>query len=156
MTSRKIRTYQTKAKNLCTISFLCLTWTVNANSLRQNIIVIKEICSWLPPFCKQNLLLFIQPRWQLRRTYFFNRIASYRPKLAVAEGKPRSTLCYRRVSVRPSDTSRYRIKMTGRIELVFGIPSTTHQCCNSSTSICCGFVVQLVPILSCSSRQYFN
>jgi len=24
-------------------------------------------------FCKQNLLLFIQPRWQLRRTYFFNR-----------------------------------------------------------------------------------
>ena len=32
-------------------------------------IVIKEICSWLPPFCKQNLLLFIQPRWQLRRTY---------------------------------------------------------------------------------------
>ena len=30
------------------------------------------ICSWLPHFCKQNLLLFIQPRWQLRRTYFFN------------------------------------------------------------------------------------
>jgi len=28
----------------------------------------------LPPFCKQNLLLglFIQPRWQLRRTYMFN------------------------------------------------------------------------------------
>ena len=24
--------------------FLCLTWTVNANSLKQNIIVIKEIC----------------------------------------------------------------------------------------------------------------
>ena len=23
-------------------------------------------------FCKQNLLPFIQPRWQLRRTYFFN------------------------------------------------------------------------------------
>ena len=23
-------------------------------------------------FCKQNLFLFIQPRWQLRRTYFFN------------------------------------------------------------------------------------
>jgi len=43
----------------------------NANSLKQNIIVIKQICSWLPPFCKQNLLLFIQPRWQLRRTYFF-------------------------------------------------------------------------------------
>ena len=47
---------------------LCLTWTVNADSLKQNIIAIKEICSWLPPFCKQNLLLFIQPRWQLRRT----------------------------------------------------------------------------------------
>ena len=67
MASRKIQTYQNKAKNLCTISFLCLTWTVNANSLKQNIIVIKEICSWLPPFCKQNLLLFIQPKWQTRQ-----------------------------------------------------------------------------------------
>jgi len=47
MASRKIHTYQNKAKNLCTISFLCLTWTVNANSLKQNIIglAIKEICS---------------------------------------------------------------------------------------------------------------
>ena len=44
MASRKIETYQNKAKNLCTI-FLCLTWMVNANSLKQNIIVIKEICS---------------------------------------------------------------------------------------------------------------
>jgi len=43
---------------------------VNANSLQQNIIVINEICSWLPPFCKQNILL--QPRLELRRTYFFN------------------------------------------------------------------------------------
>ena len=33
---------------------------MNANSLKQNFIVIKEICSWLLPFCKQNLL-FIQP-----------------------------------------------------------------------------------------------
>ena len=34
---------------------------------------VKPICifSWLPPFCKLNLLLFIPPRWQLR-TYFFN------------------------------------------------------------------------------------
>ena len=31
--------------------------------------MIKEICSWLPPFYK-HLFLFIQPRWQLRRTYF--------------------------------------------------------------------------------------
>ena len=30
---------------------LCLTWTVNANSLKQNMIVIKEICSsYLPPW----------------------------------------------------------------------------------------------------------
>ena len=35
------------------------------------ILSMVQICSWLPPFCKQNLL-FIQPRWQLRRTYFFN------------------------------------------------------------------------------------
>ena len=40
-----------------------------ANLLKRNI-VIKEICSWLPPFCKENLLLFIQPKWQLRKTYF--------------------------------------------------------------------------------------
>ena len=53
--------------------------SMNANSLKQNIIVINEMCSsWLPPFCKQNLLFilfipsFIQPRWQIRRTYFFN------------------------------------------------------------------------------------
>jgi len=45
MASRKIQTYQNKAKNLCTFLFLCLTWTVNANLLKQNIIVIKEICS---------------------------------------------------------------------------------------------------------------
>ena len=46
MDSCKIQTYQNKAKNLCTISFfLCLTWTVNANSLKQNIIVIKQIFS---------------------------------------------------------------------------------------------------------------
>jgi len=56
---------------ICVLFIFRLTWTVNANSLKQNIIVIKETCSWLPPFCKQNLLLFIQPRWQLR-TYFFN------------------------------------------------------------------------------------
>jgi len=45
MASRKIQTRQNKAKNLCTILFLCLTWTVNANSLKQNIIVIKGIRS---------------------------------------------------------------------------------------------------------------
>ena len=41
MASRKIQTYQNKAKNLCTF-ILCLTWTVNANSLKQKIIVIKK------------------------------------------------------------------------------------------------------------------
>ena len=30
---------------ICILFILCLTWTVNANSLKQNIIVIKEICS---------------------------------------------------------------------------------------------------------------
>jgi len=45
MVSRKIQTYQNKAPNLFTISFLSLTWTVNANSLKQNIIVIKELCT---------------------------------------------------------------------------------------------------------------
>ena len=61
---------------ICVLFILCLAWTVNANSLKQNIIVIKEIYSWLPPFCKQNLLLFIQPRWRLRKTYFLNH---YKP-----------------------------------------------------------------------------
>jgi len=46
MASRKIQTCQNKAKNLCrpTIYFV-FDLTVNANSLKQNIIVIKEICS---------------------------------------------------------------------------------------------------------------
>jgi len=56
---------------ICILFISCLTWTVNANSLKQNIIVIKQICSWLPPYCKQNLLVFMQPRWQLW-TYLFN------------------------------------------------------------------------------------
>ena len=30
------------------------------------------VVSVLPPFCKQNLFLFIQRRWQRRRTCFFN------------------------------------------------------------------------------------
>ena len=34
----------------------CLTSTVNANSLKHNIIVTKEIRSWLPPFCKHSLI----------------------------------------------------------------------------------------------------
>ena len=51
MASRKIETYQNKATNLCTIYFV--TWTVNANSLKQNIIVIKEIGSWLPPWLNE-------------------------------------------------------------------------------------------------------
>jgi len=51
MASRKIETYQNKAKNLYTIYFL--TWTVNANLLKQHIMVIKEICSLLPPFCNK-------------------------------------------------------------------------------------------------------
>jgi len=32
----------------------------------------KPAARHMPPICKQNLLLFIHPRWQLRRTYFFN------------------------------------------------------------------------------------
>ena len=55
MASRKIRTYEIKAKNLCTISFLCLTWSVNANSLKQNIIVTEEICSSYLPHCQLKL-----------------------------------------------------------------------------------------------------
>ena len=43
MASPKIQTYQNKGKNLV-LFILCLTWTVNANSLKQNIVVIKEIC----------------------------------------------------------------------------------------------------------------
>ena len=30
---------------ICILFILCLTWRVNSNSLKQNIIVIKEICS---------------------------------------------------------------------------------------------------------------
>jgi len=62
MASRKIQT------RICILFILCMTWTVN--------IVIKQICSWLPPFCKLNLLIFIQPRWQ-QRTYLFNHYNVY-------------------------------------------------------------------------------
>ena len=44
MTSRKIQTYQNKVKNLYTIYFV-FDLEVNANSLKQNIIMIKERCS---------------------------------------------------------------------------------------------------------------
>jgi len=47
---------------------------VNANSLKQNIIVIKEICSWLPPFCKPNLLLFIQPKVAAKKKIFLESL----------------------------------------------------------------------------------
>ena len=49
-----------------------ITHAVNINRFVVAAIKVNEICSWLPPFCKQNLLLFIQPKWQLRRTYLFN------------------------------------------------------------------------------------
>jgi len=44
-----------------------MTWNAYTSCFKK----AKEIRSWLPPFRKQNLL-FIQRRWQLRRTYFFN------------------------------------------------------------------------------------
>ena len=46
------------------LGYFCLTWTVNANSLKtKQCIVIKEICSVGCQlfFCEQNLLLFIKP-----------------------------------------------------------------------------------------------
>ena len=61
MASRKIQTYQNKAKNLCTIYF---AFDLDREK-KQNIIVTKQMCSWLPLSCKQNLVLFILPRWQL-------------------------------------------------------------------------------------------
>jgi len=46
MANRKMQTYQNKAKNLYTkLIYFVFDLTVNANSLKQNIIVIKEICS---------------------------------------------------------------------------------------------------------------
>ena len=60
--------YQDQESNDAIVFGFLTVWFIAEVPLQQN----KEICSWLPPFCKQNLLLFIQPRWQLRRTYFFN------------------------------------------------------------------------------------
>ena len=46
---------------ICVLFILCLTWTVNANSLKQNIVVIKEICSsQLPPQLDEQHLQFLQ------------------------------------------------------------------------------------------------
>jgi len=53
MASLIIQTYQNKANNFCNICFV-FDWTVNANSWKQNIIVIKEICSWLPPWMNRR------------------------------------------------------------------------------------------------------
>ena len=44
MASRKIQTYQNKAKNLFTI-YIVFDLDGECNSLKQNIIVIREICS---------------------------------------------------------------------------------------------------------------
>jgi len=44
MASRKIRTYQIKVKNLCTISFFAFHLDGERKFVK-NIIVIKEICS---------------------------------------------------------------------------------------------------------------
>ena len=45
MASRKMETYQNIKPRICVLFILCLTWTMNANSLKQNFIVIKEICA---------------------------------------------------------------------------------------------------------------
>jgi len=74
MASRKIETYQNIKTRICVLFIVCLTWTMNENSLKQNIIVIKEICSWLPLFCKPNRLLFIQPRFSIH-VYFAENIS---------------------------------------------------------------------------------
>jgi len=57
---------------------LCLTWTVNANSLKQNFIVTKEICSWLPPwldeyrrrFCLQKGVSYTACTKKLPHTHY--------------------------------------------------------------------------------------
>ena len=41
MASRKIETYQNIKPRICVLFILCLTWTMNAKTLKQNIIVIK-------------------------------------------------------------------------------------------------------------------
>jgi len=45
MASRKIDTYQNVKPKICVLFVLCLTWSMNANLLKQNIIVIEEIYS---------------------------------------------------------------------------------------------------------------
>ena len=57
---------------------LCLTWTVNANSLKQNFVVTKEICSWLPPwldeyrrrFCLQKGVSYTACTKKLPHTHY--------------------------------------------------------------------------------------
>ena len=53
----------------CRINWTICFYSPSSVFLQQNTF---KICPWLPSSCKQNLLLFIQPRWQLRRTYLFN------------------------------------------------------------------------------------
>jgi len=54
-------------QRICILFILCLTLTVNANWFKQNIIVIKQNVLGCHLSVKQNLLLFVQPRWQTDR-----------------------------------------------------------------------------------------
>ena len=53
----------------CRINWTICFYSPSSVFLQQNTF---KICPWLPSSCKQNLLLFTQQRWQLRRTYLFN------------------------------------------------------------------------------------
>jgi len=67
MASRKIQTYQNKAKNLCTISFFVFDLDGKCKFVKQNIIVIKEI----------YVLLSCHLGWMNRRRFCLQKGGSH-------------------------------------------------------------------------------
>ena len=60
---KKYKHIKTKPR-ICILFILCLTWTVNANSLKRNIIVIKEIC------------FSYHVGWMNRRSFVYRKMAA--------------------------------------------------------------------------------
>jgi len=69
MASSKIQTYQNKAKNLYAIYFV-FDLDGECKFIKKNIIVIKQICSYLPPWLDKSEEILFTETWQ-PRTYFF-------------------------------------------------------------------------------------
>jgi len=91
--------------------YLCLTWTVNANSLKtKQSGYWRNVFNWLPPFfCKQNILLFVQPRWQPRMVFPVSVIKYFGEGAMSYIGSPRASHARFHTSLNCSSASIYTV-----------------------------------------------